>query len=145
MPTGKWWRGDWLGLRLAPAKVAMDSYIESSCRVLNDAPSGNTVRVQNHVGEMLFILISPKPLPAPVGQPALDIATVAQWERQCSGHIERRESSGGAGRQWTKEEQAAEEGTRKLAQSDPLTQTIYRVRVKQGGCALVPIPLRIAP
>jgi hypothetical protein len=28
---------------------------------------------------------------------------------------------------------------------DPLPQTIYRVRVKQGGCALVPIPLRIAP
>jgi len=100
---------------------------------------------ENHVGEMLFILISPKPLPAPVGRPALDPATVALWERQCSGQTERRESSGSAGRQWTKEEQAADEGTRKLVQSDPLPQTIYRVRVKQGGCALVTIPLRIAP
>ena len=99
----------------------------------------------NHVGEMLFILISPKPLPAPVGQPTLDMATVAQWERQCGGQTERRESSGGAGRQWTKEEQEADEGTRKLVQSDPLPQTIYRVRVKQGGCALVPIPLRFSP
>jgi hypothetical protein len=101
---------------------------------------------ENHVGEMLFILISPKPLPAPVGRPAaLDMATVAQWERQCSGQTERRESRVGAGRQWTKEEQEADEGTRKLVQSDPLPQTIYRVRVKQGGCALVPIPLRISP
>ena len=100
---------------------------------------------ENHVGEMLFILISPKTLPAPVERPTLDMATVAQWERQCSGQTERRESSGGAGRQWTKEEQEADEGTRKLVQSDPLPQTIYRVRVKQGGCALVPIPLRFSP
>jgi hypothetical protein len=100
---------------------------------------------ENHVGEMLFILISPKPLPAPVGRPTLDMATVAQWERQCSGQTERRESSGGAGRKWTKEEQEADEGTRKLVQSDPLPQTIYRVRVRQGGCALVPIPLRFSP
>jgi hypothetical protein len=100
---------------------------------------------ENHVGEMLIIIISPKPLPAPVGRPSLDPATVAQWERLCGGQTERRESSGGAGKQWTKEEQEADEGTRKLVQSDPLPQTIYRVRTKPGGCALIPIPLRIAP
>jgi hypothetical protein len=44
----------------------------------------------NHIGEMLFILISLKPLPAPVGRTALDMATVAQWERQCGGQIARR-------------------------------------------------------
>ena len=103
------------------------------------------IRGGNHVGEVLFILISPKPLPAPVGRLALDMATEAQWERQCSGQTERRESRVGAGRQRTKEEQEADEGARKLVQSDPLPQTIYRVRVKQGGCALVLIPLRIAP
>jgi hypothetical protein len=100
---------------------------------------------ENHVGEMLFILISPKPLPAPVGQTALDPATVAQWERLCGGQTERRESSGGAGQQWTRAEQEADGGTRKLVQSDPLPQTIYRVRTKRGGCTLVPVPLRIAP
>jgi len=100
---------------------------------------------ENHVGEMLFILISPKALPAPVGGVALDPATVAQWERACGGQTERRESRGGEGRQWTKEEQEADGGSRKLVQSDPLPQTIYRVRVKPGGCALVPISLRIAP
>jgi len=99
----------------------------------------------NHVGEMLTILISPKPLPAPVGGMALDPATLAQWERMCGGQTERRESRGGAGSQWTKEEQEADEGARKLVQSDPLPQTIYRVRTKRGACALVPILLRIAP
>jgi hypothetical protein len=100
---------------------------------------------ENHVGEMLIIIISPKPLPATVGRPTLDPATVAQWERLCGGQTERREASGGAGRQWTKEEQEADEGARKLVQSDPLPQTIYRVRAKPGVCAMVTIPLRIAP
>jgi hypothetical protein len=100
---------------------------------------------ENHVGEMLIVIISPKPLPAAVGRPTLDPATVAQWERLCGGQTERREASGGAGKQWTKEEQEADEGTRKLVQSDPLPQTIYRVRTKPGGCALIPIPLRVAP
>jgi hypothetical protein len=99
----------------------------------------------NHVGEMLFILISPEPLPVNVGQTALDPVTVAQWERQCGGQTERREASGGAGKQWTKAEQEADEGKRKLVQSDPLPQTIYRIRAKRGGCAMVAIPLRFAP
>jgi hypothetical protein len=38
---------------------------------------------------------SPKPLPAPVERPALDSATVAQWERLCGGQTERRQSLGG--------------------------------------------------
>ena len=99
----------------------------------------------NHVGEMLTIIISPKPLPSPVGGVALNPATMAQWERMCGGQTERRESRGDAGRQWTKEEQEADEGTRKLVQSDPLPQTIYRVRTKRGACALVQIALRLAP
>jgi hypothetical protein len=100
---------------------------------------------ENHVGEMLTIIISPKPLPAPVGGVALNPATLAQWERMCGGQTERRESRADAGKQWTKEEQEADEGTRKLVQSDPLPQTIYRVRTKRDGCAMVTIPLRIAP
>lgn len=99
----------------------------------------------NHVGEMLTILISPKPLPVNVDRPSLDPATVAQWERQCGGQTERRESRGGAGKQWTTAEQEADEGKRKLVQSDPLPQTIYHVRAKHDGCAMVTIPLRIAP
>jgi hypothetical protein len=93
----------------------------------------------------LIILISPKPLPVDVEQPALDLAAVEQWERQCGGQTERRESQASAGKQQTRAEQEADEGKRKLVQVDPLPQTIYRVRANPHGCALVSIPLRIAP
>jgi hypothetical protein len=99
----------------------------------------------NHVGEMLTILISPKPLPINIERPDLDLTMVARWERQCGGQTERREAIGGAGKQRTKAEQEADEGKRKLVQTDPLPQTIYRVRAKQDGCAMVTIPLRMAP
>jgi hypothetical protein len=98
-----------------------------------------------HLGEMLIILISPKPLSVDVERPALDPAAVEQWERQCGGQTERRESRASAGKQQTKAEQEADEGKRKLVQADPLPQTIYRVRANPDGCALVAIPLRIAP
>jgi hypothetical protein len=78
-------------------------------------------------------------------RPAVDPGAVAQLERQCGGQIERRESRGGAGKPWTQAEQEADGGKRKLAQSDPLPQTIYRVWTKRGGCALVTVLLRIAP
>jgi len=100
---------------------------------------------ENHVGERLFILISPEPMPVNVERPELDSATVAQWERVCGGQTESRESRGDMGKQWTKAEQEADQGARKLAQIDPLPQTIYRVRAKRGGCAMVAVPLRIAP
>jgi hypothetical protein len=99
----------------------------------------------NHIGEMLFIIISPEPLHVDIERPSLDLATVTQWERQCGGQTERRESRAGIGRQWTEAEQASDEGKRKLVQTDPLPQTIYRVRVKRDGCGMIAIPLRIAP
>lgn len=98
-----------------------------------------------HLGEMLIILISPKPLSVDVERPALDPAAVDQWEQQCGGKTEQRESHADAGKLQTKAEQDADEGKRKLVQVDPLPQTIYRVRANPDGCALVAIPLRIAP
>ena len=49
------------------------------------------------------------------------------------------------GKQCTKAEQEADEGTSKLVQCNPLPQTIYHVRAKRGRCVLVAIPLQIAP
>jgi hypothetical protein len=100
---------------------------------------------RNHVGERLTIIISPEPLPVNVEQPTLDPALVARWERQWGGPTEWRESRGDVGKQWTEAEQEADKGARKLVQSDPLPQTIYRIRAKPGGRVLVTIPLRIAP
>jgi hypothetical protein len=100
---------------------------------------------RNHIGERLTIIISPEPLPVSVEQPTLDPAMVAQWERQWGGPTEWRESRGDVGKQWTEAEQEADKSERKLVQSDPLPQTIYRIRAKPGGRVLVTIPLRIAP
>ena len=100
---------------------------------------------KDHVGESVIIIISPKPLPVNVEQPAIQPAMLAQWERQCGGQTERLETGGGAGKPRTKEEQDADENNRKLVQGDPLPQTIYRVRAPLGACAMVSIPLRIAP
>lgn len=97
-----------------------------------------------HVGERLIVIISPKPLPVNVERPALDPSAVAQWKSQCGGRTEMRELRGGMGKQWAKAEQEADEGKRKLVQSDPLPQTIYHVRAKRVGCALAAISLRIA-
>jgi hypothetical protein len=100
---------------------------------------------QDHIGESVTVIISPKPLPVNVGQPEIDPAMLAQWERQCGAPIKRGESNAGVGKTRTKEEQDADENNRKLVQGDPMPQTIYRVRASRDGCAMVTIPLRIAP
>ncbi len=100
---------------------------------------------KNHVSERLTIIISPEPLPLDVEQPNLDPSKLAQWEKQWGGPTERRESRSGAGQQWTKVEQEADQGERKLTQGDPLPQTIYRVKTKPGGHVMVNLPLVIAP
>ncbi len=102
----------------------------------------------DHVSEMLTLILSPEPLPL-IELPAsgaplnLDAALVKKWEQQWGGPTERRESRGGAGKEWTKAEQEADRGQGVLAQGDPLPQTIYRVNAKVGGQAIFAMPLKI--
>src|SRR5215813_8574877 len=102
---------------------------------------------KDQVSEALTIIVSPMPLELTPGAPGdptrLDSSQVAQWEKQWGGRTEQRESRGGVGKQWTVAEKEAGEGERRLTQSDPLPQTIYRVEVKPGAPALVHVPLRI--
>ncbi|NOT59854.1 MAG: hypothetical protein HOP19_06465 [Acidobacteria bacterium] len=99
----------------------------------------------NHVSERLTLIISPEPLPLEAGQEKLEPAQLAHWEKQWGGPTERREARNSAGKQWTKAEQAAEQGERKLTQGDPLPQTIYRVKANPGGQVMVNLPLLITP
>jgi hypothetical protein len=89
-----------------------------------------------NVGELLTILITPRPLEgvAPGRDPvALDPAQVAKWEADWEGEVsEMLEMNGGAGRVWTQEEKQAGEATRSLTQVDPGPQTIYRVSGRPG-------------
>ena len=89
-----------------------------------------------NVGELITILITPRPLEgitagrSPV---ALDPAQVAKWETAWEGEVsEVLEMNGGAGRAWTQEEKQAGEATRSLTQADPVPQTIYRVAGRPG-------------
>lgn len=100
---------------------------------------------KDHIGESVIIIISPEALRVDVNHPEITPGMLAQWERKCGGQTERSESRSSDGKSMTKEEQEADESERKLVQGDPLPQTIYRVKVKPGSCALVSVPLRIAP
>lgn len=102
---------------------------------------------QDHTTEMLTLIVSPVKLDLPLSDAPvkLDAAQLAQWEKQWGGKVEAREASQRAGGRWTAEEKEAAEGSRKLAQGDPLPQTIYKVAVKPGAALLLNIPLRIKP
>lgn len=96
-----------------------------------------------NVGELITILITPRPLEgitagrSPI---ALDPAQVAKWETDWEAEVsEVLEMNGGAGRVWTREEKQAGEATRSLTQADPTPQTIYRV----AGRASEPLMLTV--
>jgi hypothetical protein len=84
-----------------------------------------------NVGELITILITPRPLEgltagrSPI---ALEPAQVKKWEDAWESEVaEVLEMNGGAGKAWTNEEKQAGEATRSLTQQDPVPQTIYRV------------------
>ena len=84
-----------------------------------------------NVGELITILITPRPLEgitAGRNPIALDPAQVKKWEDAWEAEVaEVLEMNGGAGKAWTSEEKQAGEATRSLTQQDPMPQTIYRI------------------
>jgi hypothetical protein len=101
---------------------------------------------KGRLSERLTLIVSPQPLALPLGDGPLPLthAQVAQWEQQSNGVAERRESLGGE-LGWTEAEKEAGEGKRLLTQSDPLPQTIYRVKTQPSGLQLLVVSLRVAP
>ena len=98
-----------------------------------DNPNFFTARLTspNQVGELLTIIVTPRPLDLPLTDKPLQISSVdlARWEKQWGTEIERFEMEGGAGEVWTIQEQqaSARKGTRQLTRDDPAPQTIYRL------------------
>ena len=100
---------------------------------------------RDQVAEVLTIILVPQTLPLRItGQPLqLSPPELATWESLWSGATERLELVGGAGSSWTNEEkEAGRAAGRRLTQTAPPPQTIYRIAVKAGGPLLVNIPLR---
>jgi len=102
-----------------------------------------------HVGELLTVIVSSRPLPdLVIGAEPLQIPSglLSKWEKEWSAKAEQFELEGGAGRPYTKEEKlAGAEGSRMLKQGDPLPQTVFRVEAKSSNQpVLVKLLLRIA-
>lgn len=104
-------------------------------------------------GEILTLLVVPTPLTGLPKQAAgaaepepikLSAGQVAEWERKWGVKVERLELEGGAGRTYTKAEQAA--GRRRearLTSDDPTPQTVFRLATSGDGPLLVKLGLRI--
>lgn len=109
---------------------------------------------KTQVAEVLTVLVSPTPLaglPKPVRndqgeyEPVkLPNADVEKWEKQWATQVEQLELEGGAGQSYTRSEQAAGNGKKRLTQDDPLPQTVFRVATKPGKPLMVKLPLKIS-
>ena len=104
---------------------------------------------KEHVAEELILIVSPQPLAdLPVAAEPTKVAaeTLARWEKDWGGRAEQFELEGGAGLPYTPNEMAAAAGagTRMLTQSDPLPQTILKLKANPGSPVLVKVLLRIS-
>jgi hypothetical protein len=103
---------------------------------------------KDQLSEDLTIIVSPKPLKLPMGQPTapfrLEREQVAEWERQWGARVEHWEEQGGAGKQCTAAEKESDGGERRLVQGDPLPQTIYLIKAKPGAPMALRVSLRVA-
>jgi hypothetical protein len=102
-----------------------------------------------HVGEVLILIVSPKPvalLHTDSAEPVkVSSDRLAEWEKDWGGQAQQFELEGGAGLPYTNvEKSAGGEGSRMLTQTDPLPQTILRLNAKPGAPVLAKVILRIA-
>ncbi|MGH9841106.1 MAG: hypothetical protein ACREEM_20320 [Blastocatellia bacterium] len=104
---------------------------------------------KDQIREQITIIVSPEPLNLQLGEGPrqLDRAEAAQmalWEKEWAGGPERYEARDQAGKPMTIAEKEAGEGKRKLVPTDPLPQTIYRVKAGAGKAVLVNVSLQVA-
>jgi hypothetical protein len=112
----------------------------------HDRPSYFTVKPsrETQTGELLTIIVSPKPLPGiTIGEQPLKLSRtqVEGWEKSWGAPVERL-TLAAAKRIWTRtEQQAAADPTRLLTQEDPAPQSLYQVKSKPGVPVLVHVLL----
>ncbi|HZE70163.1 MAG TPA: hypothetical protein VE135_11645 [Pyrinomonadaceae bacterium] len=102
---------------------------------------------QNHIGEVLTIIVSPKPLIEParlMDDPiTLPVDEVKKWEQQWATKTRWAENVEAVGLPYTEEEgHAGADPSYKLRESDPLPQRLYQVGSKGGDPLVVSLLLR---
>jgi len=102
---------------------------------------------QNHIGEVLTIIVSPKPLVDParlMEDPiTLPVDEVTKWEQKWATKTRWAENVEAVGLPYTEEEgHAGADPSYKLRESDPLPQRLYQVGSKGGDPLIVSLLLR---
>jgi hypothetical protein len=115
-----------------------------------DKPPFYTIKKSrpDYEGELLTVLITQAPLAElPLGPGALKLPKeqVSSYEKRWAAAVDNIELVGGPGTPMTAAEKKAAEGRRLLTRSDPMPQSIYRVRSKPGEPLLLSFFLRIKP
>lgn len=99
----------------------------------------------DQIGEVLTIIVTPRPLPISVTEKPLTIAgsQLSEWEKLWGAAFERFEMEGGAGLAWTAEEKEAAKAktSRYLTQAAPTPQTIFRLAATAKSPLLVTVEL----
>lgn len=102
----------------------------------------------DYEGELLTVLITDAPLEELTTGPAalkLSRGQLESYERRWGAAVDNIELVGGTGVPMTGAEKSAAVGKRLLTRSDPMPQSIYRVRSKPGAPLLLSLFLRIKP
>jgi hypothetical protein len=108
-----------------------------------------TASAKTHIGEVVTIIVAPKPLISEeqLGPKSIKLSRqqVESWEQQWGGTVSKFEMDGGAGQAMTEREQtAASDHSQVLTQEDPAPQTVYRLAVKPENPIVVTLHLKFA-
>lgn len=98
-------------------------------------------------GEMLTIIVSPKPirqLPTLTAAGPIPLDVFEALEEAYSRDVVQYEQDGSEGSAYTKAEKEAGSGTRQLTQVDPYPQTVYRVKTAPGQPMITWLPLKLS-
>jgi hypothetical protein len=115
-----------------------------------DKPPFYTIKKSrpDYEGELLTVLITDAPLAElSLGPGALKLPKeqVSSYEKRWGAAVDNIELVDGPGTPMTAAEKKAAQGQRLLTRSDPMPQSIYRVRLKPGAPLLLSVFLRIKP
>jgi Domain of unknown function (DUF4384) len=104
-----------------------------------------TTTRENYAGEELLVIISPVKLPLEIGLRAQSITrdTVQKWLDDWGATVDIYDAEDGEGIAYTKiEATTATTASRSLTQEEPLPQTIYRVKIREGEPLIVPFQMQ---
>jgi hypothetical protein len=114
----------------------------------DDSPRYFVVRRtrSDQVAEVLTLIVSPEPIKyLRIGTEPVTIPNeqLTRWEKTWGGELEQLDAPSEQGKAYTKAEADAGKNRTVLNANDPLPQTMFHVKTKEGEPLLVTVPLRM--